>query len=89
MREWMDANLPRWLLGLINWPNYRFVGRCWAMGCGLPMFLHTPWRLYDCERTPMAISITDKGMERLRRDAMAADLPDTDWQLEQVVPVHQ
>lgn len=54
MREWMAAHHPR-LLGLIDRPAYRLRGRCWASGCGRPMILHTPWRLYDCQRMPMAI----------------------------------
>jgi hypothetical protein len=29
------------------------------------MILHSPWAMYWCERTPMAISITEQGMARL------------------------
>jgi hypothetical protein len=32
------------------------------------MILHTPWALYICERTPMAIVLTEKGQ------ALAAEL---------------
>jgi hypothetical protein len=60
-REWMDANLPPWLLGIIDWPSYRFLDRCWAEGCGQLVVLHSPWRLYICENTPMAITLTDSG----------------------------
>jgi hypothetical protein len=28
------------------------------------MILHSPWALYDCSRTPMAITLTDAGMAR-------------------------
>jgi hypothetical protein len=59
VREWMEANHPR-LLGLIDWPAYRLLGRCWAEGCGRPMVLHSPWRLYACERTPMAIVLNEE-----------------------------
>jgi hypothetical protein len=55
VREWMEEYVPGWLLGLMDWPGYRLRGRCWAVGCGRPMLLHTPWRLYDCERIPMAV----------------------------------
>ena len=59
MREWMEAHHPR-LLGLIHWPAYRLLGRCWAEECGRPMILHSPWRLYACERTPMAIVLNEE-----------------------------
>jgi hypothetical protein len=49
------------LLGLWNWPKYRLFGQCWAMGCGRPMILHSPWALYICERTPMGIALTEQG----------------------------
>jgi len=26
------------------------------------MVLHSPWALYDCSRTPLAITLTDAGM---------------------------
>jgi hypothetical protein len=61
LREWIDANVPPWLLGLIDWPGYRLRGRCWAEGCGRLMALHSPWRLYACERTPMAVAFTEQG----------------------------
>jgi hypothetical protein len=57
-------SLREWLIGLWHWPKYRLFGRCWAMGCGRRMFLHTPWALYICERTPMAIAITPQGEAR-------------------------
>lgn len=31
------------------------------MGCGRLMILHSPWAMYICERTPMAIRITPQG----------------------------
>lgn len=49
------------LIGMWHWPKYRLLGRCWAQGCGRLMILHSPWALYICERTPMAISITPEG----------------------------
>jgi hypothetical protein len=58
-------SLKECLIGLWYWPKYRFLGRCWAMGCGRPMVLHSPWARYDCERTPMAISLTEQGMARV------------------------
>jgi hypothetical protein len=61
LRRWMEANLPLWLLGIIDWPKYRFIGYCWAEGCGRLMVLHPPWRLFICENTPMAIKLTDRG----------------------------
>jgi hypothetical protein len=85
LREWMDDHLPPWVLGVIDWPGYRLFSRCWV--CGRLMVLHTPWALFVCERLPMPIEITEQGMELLRQDAMRADLPDTGWQTEQVVPV--
>jgi hypothetical protein len=60
VREWIERHHPR-LLGLWDWPSYRFVGRCWAMGCGRLMILHSPWRMFLCERTSMAISLTPEG----------------------------
>jgi hypothetical protein len=44
---------------VLDWPAYRFLGCCWAQGCGRPMILHSPWRLYDCQRTPMAIVLNE------------------------------
>jgi hypothetical protein len=64
----MEQRLPPWLLGLIDWPSYRLLGRCWAAGCGRPMALHSPWRLLICEGTPMAIAFTERG------EALAAEL---------------
>jgi hypothetical protein len=29
-REWMDAHLPSWLLGIIDWFPYRLFDVCWA-----------------------------------------------------------
>jgi hypothetical protein len=82
LREWMDEHLPWWVLGVIDWPRYRLLGRC--MVCGRLAGLHTPWALYVCERTPLPIEITPQGMARLAYDARMAelaDLPDTDWQV--------
>jgi hypothetical protein len=91
MRDWMDEHLPWWVLGVIDWPKYRLISRCWP--CGRLMALHTPWAKFVCERTPMPITITDAGMDLMRAPvplAVAlADLPSTDWQLvgDAVVPV--
>jgi hypothetical protein len=63
MREWMDEHLPGWLLGFIDWPKYRLFGRCFV--CGRLVVLHTPWALFVCERTPLPIEITEKGMALL------------------------
>ena len=60
----MEDHCPR-MLGLWDWPGYRLFGRCWAQGCGRLVVLHSPWALYICERTPMAITITEKGMAAL------------------------
>jgi hypothetical protein len=79
VREWMDANLPWWVLGVIDWPRYRLFGRCWP--CGRLMILHTPWALFVCERVPMPIEITEQGMALLQAEAELADLPDTDWKI--------
>jgi hypothetical protein len=81
----MDEHLPWWVLGVIDWPKYRLLSRCWV--CGRLMVLHTPWALFVCERVPMPIEITEQGMALLEADARLADLPDSDWQLEDVVPV--
>jgi hypothetical protein len=63
VRDAMDEHLPWWLLGLIDWPRYRLLGRC--MACGRLVVLHTPWALFVCERTTLAIEITEQGMARL------------------------
>lgn len=55
-------SLKECLLGVWHWPEYRLLGRCWAQGCGRLMILHSPWALYDCSRTPMAITLTEAGM---------------------------
>jgi hypothetical protein len=67
LREFLEAHHPQ-LLGLWDWPSYRLFGRCWAEECGRLMVLHSPWRLFICERTPMAIAITEQGMTRLLID---------------------
>jgi hypothetical protein len=56
----MEVRLP-WVMGMLDWPRYRLFSRCWAMGCGRLMILHSPWAMYICERTPMAIRITPQG----------------------------
>jgi hypothetical protein len=63
LRDWMEEHLPWWLIGLIDWPRYRLLGRC--MVCGRLVVLHTPWALFVCERTPLPIEITAKGYARL------------------------
>jgi hypothetical protein len=56
----MAVHHPR-LLGLLDWPRYRLSFEpCWAEGCGRRMILHTPWRLYACERTPQAIVLNEE-----------------------------
>lgn len=64
MREWMEVHHPK-IMGLLDWPRYRLFGRCWAQGCRRLMILHSPWALYICERTPTALTITEKGMAAL------------------------
>jgi hypothetical protein len=81
----MDEHLPWWVLGVIDWPKYRLLGRCIA--CGRLVVLHSPWALFVCERTPMPIEITPKGEALLAERARLADRPSTDWQIEDVVPV--
>jgi hypothetical protein len=56
------------LIGVLHWPRYRFLGRCWAVGCGRLMVLHSPWAMYDCARTPLAIALTDKGQTLALKD---------------------
>jgi len=63
-REWMDAHLPSWLLGIIDWFPYRLVQECWAEDCPVASrrnLLHAPRQLHRCEGTPMAIELTDPG----------------------------
>jgi hypothetical protein len=72
MREWMETHHPR-LIGAWDWPAYRLLGRCWAQGCGRPMVLHSPWRLFVCERTPLAIALTDQGRARIAADGHDLD----------------
>jgi hypothetical protein len=62
LNDWLEQHLPAWLFAAWCWPQYRLFGRCWAEGCGRLVILHSPWALYLCERTPMAIEITDEGM---------------------------
>jgi hypothetical protein len=61
LRDWIDTHLPAWLVGVLDWPGYRLVGRCWAQGCGRLMLLHTPRQRRGCERTPMAVELTEQG----------------------------
>jgi hypothetical protein len=63
VRDWMEEHLPWWVIGVIDWPGYRLLGRC--VVCGRLVVLHTPWALYVCERTPLPIEITDKGLALL------------------------
>jgi hypothetical protein len=60
--DWLDEHHPS-LFRLYYWPKYRLFSRCWA--CGALMVLHSPWRLYICERSPLAIELTDKGRETI------------------------
>jgi hypothetical protein len=79
LRDWLEERLPAWLVGVLDWPAYRLVGRCWAEGCGRLMILHSPWALYICERAPMAIATTEQGeayyqavtIERMEQDFAA------------------
>jgi hypothetical protein len=60
----LDRDAPALVgAGLIDWPGYRLIGRCWP--CGRLVVLHTPWALFVCERTPLPIEITEQGMARL------------------------
>jgi hypothetical protein len=65
-------SLKECLTGLWHWPKYRLLGHCWAEGCGRPMILHSPWALYICERTPMGITLTEKGEALYRELAESA-----------------
>jgi hypothetical protein len=67
LRRRVKTTLPlkQCLLGVWHWPKYRLLGRCRAQGCGRLMVLHSPWALYDCSRTPLAITLTDAGMARV------------------------
>jgi hypothetical protein len=56
------------LVGVWHWPKYRLLSYCWAQDCPIPSrlnVLHGPWQLRRCENTPMAISLTEKGMARM------------------------
>ena len=79
MRDWLETRAPR-LLGVLDWPRYRLFGRCWAQGCGQLIILHSPWRLFICERTPLAIALTDQGRARI------ADGQDLDDDLDEPQP---
>ena len=79
MRNWMEIHLHWRMIGLIDWPRYRLLSRCWV--CSRLMILHTPWALFICERLPMPIEFTEKGEELLRQYALADDPPDTRWQI--------
>ena len=68
----LETRAPR-LLGVLDWPRYRLLGRCWAQGCGQLIILHSPWRLFICERTPLAIALTDKGRARIAADGQDLD----------------
>jgi hypothetical protein len=83
LRDYMEEKHPR-LIGLIDYPRYRLLGRC--MVCGRLVVLHSPWALYVCERVPLPIEITEAGYALLAEEM--ADLPDTDWQI-QDAPVSQ
>jgi hypothetical protein len=64
LREWMDRHLPSWLLGVIDWPGYRLFGECWAEDCPVPSrrnIDHSRRQLAECEGTPMAIELTERG----------------------------
>lgn len=60
--EVRTTTLKECLIGVWHWPKYRLLGRCWAEGCGRLMVLHSPWALYSCSRTPMAITLTEQGL---------------------------
>jgi hypothetical protein len=60
--EVRTTTLKECLIGVWHWPKYRLLGRCWAQGCGRLMVLHSPWALYSCSRTPMAITLTEQGL---------------------------
>jgi hypothetical protein len=67
LRDWMEAHHPM-LVGLWDWPRYRLFGRCFV--CGRLIVLHSPWRLFICERTPLPIEITEKGRERIESEVV-------------------
>jgi hypothetical protein len=78
MRTWLETHAPR-LVGVWDWPAYRLLGRC--IPCGQLMILHSPWRLFICERTPLPIEITDQGRARIGADPVVGAEPGS------VVPV--
>ena len=60
----MEEHLPKWLLGLIDWPGYRLFSECWAEDCPVwnrRMVLHSPRQERRCAGTPIAISLTERG----------------------------
>jgi len=67
LRDWMEAHHPK-LVGLWDWPRYRLFGRCFV--CGRLIVLHSPWRLFICERIPLPIEITEKGRERIESEVV-------------------
>lgn len=69
MLDWLEAHAPPWVVALYAWPGYRLFGRCLAQGCGRLMIKHSPWRRFVCERTPIAVEITEKGYEALAESA--------------------
>jgi hypothetical protein len=44
---------------VLYWLQSR-LSRCYAQGCGRRLILHTPWRVYRCHRTPLAITLTEQ-----------------------------
>jgi hypothetical protein len=62
LHEWMEANLPPKVLGMIDWPRYRLFSMCWAQNCpviGRANILHTPQQLWRCENTAMAVVLNE------------------------------
>lgn len=68
LRDWMEMHHP-WLIGAWDWPRYRLFSRC--LVCGQLMVLHTPWRLFICERMPLPIEITEQGWALLAEERAA------------------
>jgi hypothetical protein len=59
--EWLERHAPP-LAAVYCWYYNRLTGsRCFAVGCGRLLLLHTPWQMGRCYDSPMAIQLTDRG----------------------------
>jgi hypothetical protein len=65
LRDWLERHAPPWLLAAYYFAHNRLTGvRCYAEGCGRRLLLHSPWRSYRCNRTPLGLVITEHGLGR-------------------------